>query len=139
MILPVSIVVKQSVKKQVIAKYLTENVERGCSYREIMFSYPKFWLEYTCLVPYHCYKHSSVIIEPDAAKIDLFIEFLSFLPYPNPTPHRMPIATLPSWELFSSDLYNFLMKWFISRVLKAGVWYVGEQEDSFTCLCLCRN
>ena len=31
------------------------------------------------------------------------------------------------------------MKCFIPRVLKAGVWYVGEQEDSSTCLCLCRN
>ena len=41
-----SIVVKQSVMKQVIAKYLTENVERGesrgCSYKQVIFSYHKF-------------------------------------------------------------------------------------------------
>ena len=41
----ISIVVKQSVMKQVIAKYLTENVERGgrgCSYKQVTFSYHKF-------------------------------------------------------------------------------------------------
>ena len=40
-----SVVVKQSVMKQVIAKYLTENVEgggRGCSYKQVIFSYHKF-------------------------------------------------------------------------------------------------
>ena len=40
-----SIVVKQSVMKQVITKYLTENVERGgsgCSYKQVIFSYHKF-------------------------------------------------------------------------------------------------
>ena len=40
-----SIVVKQLVMKQVIAKYLTENVERGsrgCSYKQVIFSYHKF-------------------------------------------------------------------------------------------------
>ena len=48
-----SIVVKQSVMKQVIAKYLTENVcvivcrgggggGRDCSYKQVMFSYHKF-------------------------------------------------------------------------------------------------
>ena len=43
----------------------------------------------------------------------------------------MPIATLPSWKLFSSNLYNLLTKCFIPRGLKAGVRNVGEQEDSF--------
>ena len=44
-ILPVSIVVKQLAMKDVIAKYLTENVGRGevCSYRQLMFIYHKFW------------------------------------------------------------------------------------------------
>ena len=44
-ILPISIVVKQAVMKQVIAKYLTKNVGRGrgCNYRQVMFSYYKFW------------------------------------------------------------------------------------------------
>ena len=43
-----SIVVKQSVMKQGKAKYLTENVEmgggegRGCSYKQVIFSYHKF-------------------------------------------------------------------------------------------------
>ena len=39
------VVVKQSVMKQVIAKYLTKNVGRGWggSYRQVMFSYYKLW------------------------------------------------------------------------------------------------
>ena len=40
-----SIVVKQLVMKQALAKYLTENVERegrGCSYKQVIFSYHKF-------------------------------------------------------------------------------------------------
>ena len=37
-ILPISIVVKQSVMKQVIAKYLTENVESGAGVVVVSFA-----------------------------------------------------------------------------------------------------
>ena len=58
---------------------------------------------------------------------------LGLFPYPPP-----PIGCL-LLHCPVENLYNLLTKCFIPRVLKAGVWNVGEQEDSFTCLCLCRD
>ena len=80
-----SIVVKQSVMKQVIpkyrfAKYLTENVGRGgrgCSYKQVMFRYHKFQ-DSSTLTQSRCYKHSLVTLEQlDTAKFS--ISSLSFL------------------------------------------------------------
>ena len=47
---------------------------KGCNYRQIIFCYYKLLqilgLEYTCLVPYHCYNNSLVILEQlDTANI----------------------------------------------------------------------
>ena len=136
-----SIVVKQSVMKQVIAKYLTENAERGgrgCSYKQVIFSYHKFQDQST-LAQSRCYKHSLVTLEQlDTAKflISSLSFFLGLFLYPPPTPIGYPLLHCLIENFFP---VIFLTKCFIPRVLKADVWYVGKQEDSLTCLGLCRN
>ena len=103
-----------------------------------MFSYHTFQDQSTlaCLVPLlQTFLNNQILL----IFFNFFIELFSvgLFPYPLPPPQDAHCYT-PQLRILLSNLCNFLTKCFIPRVFKAGVWYVGEQEDSFTCLCLCK-
>ena len=107
-----SIVVKQSVMKQVIAKYPTENVRRGgrgCSYKQVIFSYHKFQDQST-LAQSLCYKHSLVTLEQlDTAKF-LISSSSFFFKVSSPIPLLPPIG----YPLLHCLIENFFPVIFIT-------------------------